>query len=130
MQNMSFVVGDLFNESDVLTHCKDCDVIMMKRVIHDFDDEKCGKVLKNIKQAMGDDKNKRLLICDLVLNDALNDNSDIGAQMLDMEFGYVLGWKERRLLQFDSLLEQNRFERVDGYPRPLANIHILAYRVA
>ena len=130
MDNMKFVVGDLFNETDVMTHCKDCDVIVMKRVIHDFEDEECGKILRNIKNAMGNDKNKVLLICDLVLSDALNDMTDIGAKMMDLEMGYLLNWKERRLSQFDKMFEQHGFLRIDSYPRPLANIHVLAFKVA
>ena len=130
LDNLSFVKGDLFNQQDITRYCKDCDVIIMKRVLHDFDDEKCLKVLRNIRNAMVDEKGKILLICDLVLSDDLNNPSDLGAKFIDLEMRYLLNWKERRLSEFDSLLNQCGFNRIDGYPKCLANIHVNAYESA
>eukprot|EP01083_Nonionella_stella_P076307 207880_1 len=131
MENMKYVSGDVLNENDVMNHCKDCDVIIMKRVLHDFDDDACALILTNIRKAMLSNtsniqEDKLLLICDLVLSDALNDTTDIGAKLIDLEMGYVLNWKERRLSQFDALFNKHGFQRVGGYPKELANIHIMA----
>eukprot|EP01084_Bolivina_argentea_P173234 300046_1 len=131
MENMEFVIGDFFCKDDIIKYCQDCDVIIMKRVIHDFDDEKCGNILNNIREAMNDNNNNKkvLLICDLVLSDELNDMSDIGAKLIDLEMGYLLNWKERRLSQFDVLLNKYGFKRMNGYPKELGNIHIIAVTV-
>eukprot|EP01084_Bolivina_argentea_P025962 48262_1 len=125
--NMDFVEGDFFNENDVIKYCKDCDVIVLKRIIHDWSDEKCTKILQNIRKSIGS-KSSVLLICDLVLNDELNDYMDLGYKLLDLELFYLLNGKERRLSEFDQLLQKCGFMRIDGYPKTLASIHIMAFQ--
>ena len=134
IDNLKFIKGDLLNQDDVNKYCKDCDVIIMKRVIHDYDDEKCAQILTNIRNAINIENHKKniedkvLLICDLALKDDLNDKSDLTEKLIDLEMGFVLNWKERRISQFDELFKNHGFQRIDGYPKQLANIDITAFK--
>jgi len=126
--NMSYVCGDFFSKDDVYKYCNDCDVITMKRILHDWTDDECTVILNNISHAMGSDNSKRLLICDAIIGDELNNTYDLGYKLLDIEIGYILTGKERTLKEFDALLGECGFNRCDGYPKSLANLHVTAYQ--
>eukprot|EP01084_Bolivina_argentea_P080349 145570_1 len=131
MPNMHFVEGDFFDENDIIKHCKNCDVIIMKYITHNWNDNDNEKILKNIRKSIEINNNNNivLLICDSVLSEQLNQPNDLPYKWLDLWMQIVLNGKERRLSDFDHLFTKCGFERIDGYPKTFSSMNITAFKV-
>jgi hypothetical protein len=74
------------------------DLYILKRVLHDWDDEACIKILHNCRQAMG---NKgRMLVCECIVPEG--DGYDISKD-IDIILMVVFGGKERTRKEFEQL---------------------------
>eukprot|EP01084_Bolivina_argentea_P265137 449302_1 len=126
IENLKLVSGDFFNEDDVIKYGTDCNVFMLKRVIHDWDDEKNILILNNIRKAIGNDtKNKILLIFDAVLTDELNNSCDLGLKALNIMLYMGHCAKERQLSEYDALFKKTKFKRDPSYPKPFSNLNVI-----
>ena len=74
------------------------DAYMMKHIIHDWDDERAIKILKNIKQAMN--PGARVLVLESVIVDG--NGQDFG-KLLDIEMLVSPGGKERTAAEYEEL---------------------------
>lgn len=108
---VELVVGDFCDEIPVIA-----DAYMLKHIIHDWYDEKCQKILGNIRRVMPD--NARVLIIDSVISEG--NSSDFG-KVLDIEMLLVPGGKERTENEFRDLLGRSGFElvRIIRTPSPV-----------
>ncbi|KAK9169332.1 hypothetical protein Syun_001472 [Stephania yunnanensis] len=61
---LEFVVGDMF----VLV--PNADLVLLKSVLHDFQDDVCIKILKNCKEAINP-KNGKLIVVDILIDDQM-----------------------------------------------------------
>lgn len=77
-----------------------CDAVILKRVLHDWNDEQCIEILRNVKQA-------KLLIIEAVLK-GQEDSSLI--RMVDLFLLNVFGGKERTLADYQRLLVKAGFK--------------------
>lgn len=91
--------GDFFNSIPVTA-----DIYLLKHIIHDWDDERNGKILGNIRASMP--ASAKVLIIDAVLSD--RNVPDLG-KVIDIEMLMLPGGMERTSSEFASLLEASGF---------------------
>jgi hypothetical protein len=101
--------GDFFAEVPVRA-----DLYLLKSIIHDWDDDRAGRILANCRAAMPE--HARLLLIERVLPEqALQDVSTI---MIDLHMLAVTGGRERSLAEFEALLGKARFSVSRVRPTP------------
>ena len=94
------ISGNFFDEIP-----KGGDIIILARILHDWDDLRVQTILKNCFDALP--PRGRLLIIELLLPPALG--SDFGA-LLNLNLLVMTGGKERTLDEYKHLLEETGFE--------------------
>ncbi len=102
----TLVAGDFFESVP-----KGGDVYLLKSVLHDWDDEKCGKILKNCYSSM--DADSRLLIIEVVLQPKAE---SLYANCMDVLMLAITGGKERSINSFQQMLENSGFVLERIYP--------------
>jgi tRNA A58 N-methylase Trm61 len=80
------------------------DAYIMKHIIHDWDDEKCISILKNIHNAVKD--NGKVLIIESVIPESSKPHY---SKILDLEMLVTAGGKERTKHEYKTLLEASGF---------------------
>lgn len=89
------VTGDFFKS------VPSADAYIMKHIIHDWDDERCGTILKNIGAAIK--PGGKLLIVEVVVPEG---NEPHYSKLLDLEMLTSPGGVERTAQEYDALLAQ------------------------
>ena len=97
---VELVEGDFFTEIPVVA-----DAYMLKHIIHDWDDDKCEKILRNIRRSMPDDG--RVLIVDAVIPPG---DTPHPGKLLDLEMLIAPGGLERTAEEFETLLKNSGLE--------------------
>jgi len=92
VERCAFESGDFFAAVP-----KGCDAYIMKRVLHDWDDEQCAKILANCRAAMRE--KGRVLVAESVI---LPGNDTDRGKLLDMQM-LVMGGRERTKQEFASV---------------------------
>jgi hypothetical protein len=93
---------------------KNGDAYLLKNVLHDWDDEKCLMILKNIHQAM---KPGSKLVC--VESVIIEGNKPSFGKNLDIEMLVgTNGGRERTLAEYKKLYENAGFKLTSVYPTP------------
>lgn len=87
------------------------DAYILKSVIHDWDDAKSEKILKNCYDAMHADS--RLLIIEVIVQPS---DQSIYANCMDVLMLAITGGKERSLASFQNMLENCGFVIQNVYP--------------
>jgi hypothetical protein len=96
------VVGDFFESVP-----SGLDAYVLKAILHDWNDEDCRRILGNIRAALGDHAEGRILIVEAVVPD-LNDWHF--SKAMDIAMAVSLGGKERNLHEWRALLASAGFE--------------------
>jgi len=93
------------------------DIYMLKHIIHDWYDDKNEKILRNIRDVMGDDA--KVLIIDAVVPPPGEPHF---SKFLDLEMLMLPGGMERTAEEFESLLTRSGFKmtRIIPTPSPIA----------
>jgi hypothetical protein len=91
----------------------EADIYMLKHIIHDWYDDKCRKILGNIREFMPD--GARVVIFDAVIPPG---NAPHPGKILDLEMLISPGGMERTAEQFDSLLTSAGFRMTRVIPTP------------
>jgi hypothetical protein len=97
-----------------------CDAYIMKHIIHDWSDERCGTILRLMRDKLP--KDGRVLICEMVVGD---EPGPTPAKMLDIEMLVMtVGGKERSEAEFGALFAASglRFNRIVPTARPVSVI--------
>lgn len=97
---VELVEGDFFSEIPVKA-----DIYMLKHIIHDWYDDNCEKILRNIRSQMPDDG--KVLIIDAVISEG--NTPDFG-KIIDLEMLMTPGGVERTPTEFAELLEKSGFK--------------------
>ncbi|HEX7288574.1 MAG TPA: methyltransferase [Candidatus Angelobacter sp.] len=79
----------------------DADAIIMKSIIHDWDDEPAVKILKNCRKALAGKTNAKVLLVEAVLTPG---NDPHLGKLLDLEMMAMPGGRERTEQEFRKLL--------------------------
>ena len=98
------VLGDLSQRVEIQSgnffeRVPAADVLQMKNVLHDWNDEKCQIILNRCRQAM--QPATRLLIVEMVIASP----TDLMGAFYDMHMQVILGGKERTESEFSALLQ-------------------------
>jgi hypothetical protein len=101
---VNVVVGDFFESIP-----SGPDAYVMKAILHDWSDEDSVRILKNIRTAIGDNPDARVLIVESVVAEL---NQWHFAKAMDLAMGVSLGGKERNKAQWAALLNEAGFELV------------------
>lgn len=95
-ENLKYVGGDMF-EAIPPTHS-----ILLKGVLHDWNDEECLKILKKCKEAIR--SKGKVIIIDAVMGNEKEDNDTIEAQLFyDLEMMVLVNGKERNEKEWSKL---------------------------
>lgn len=115
-----FLAADFFAEVPT-----DADAIIMKSIIHDWDDEQAVRILKNCREALHGKSNAKILLVEAVLNPG--DEPHLG-KFIDIEMMAFPGGRERTEAEFRSLLSQAglRLNRVVHTKSPLCVVESIA----
>jgi hypothetical protein len=89
--NLDWISGDFFQSWPI-----QADVIIMSRVLHDWDDNKCEAILKNARAALK--KNGKIVLVETILSE---NSEECG--LCDLHLLTVSGGKERTLNEFIQL---------------------------
>jgi hypothetical protein len=94
------------------------DAYIMKHIIHDWDDDRATGILRNIRTALGDTANGRVILLDSVLESG--NRPDIG-KLIDLEMMMMPGGRERTAEEFRQLFDGAGFEltRIERTKSPL-----------
>ena len=98
---LDYVGGDMFEG------VPSADVYIMKHIIHDWDDERCIKLLGNCRTSMQGDG--RVISVDAVLP-PMGDTSGTPGKFLDMDMMVFIPGKERTRSQWDALYDDAGFQ--------------------
>lgn len=110
-----FMAGDFFKEIPV-----EADLYFMKSVIHDWGDDDARRILGNCRAAMHD--GAQLMLVERILPQMAD--QDRATIMIDMQMMLVTGGRERRLEEFESLLQCEGFA-VSGVVRATEEFSII-----
>ncbi len=106
------VVGDFFQEIP-----SGADAYYMQHILHDWNDEKCLKILANCRKALAGQPDGRLLIVDMVVPE----NSDPHpSKWLDIEMLLMPGGRERTRGEWEALFNKAGFEITRIFPMKAA----------
>jgi SAM-dependent methyltransferase len=97
---LEYAAGDFFDAIPVRA-----DLYIMKSVLHDWNDEEVGAILRRCRAAMA--PGARLLVVERALPPSASD--DLDTILLDMHMMAVTGGKERYLQDYLTLLEREGF---------------------
>ena len=108
-----FLCGDFFVEVP-----STADAIIMKHIIHDWDDDKAVLILKNCRRALAGKPNARILLVESVLPQG---NEPHFGKLLDLEMFVLPGGRERTEEEFRKLFASAglRLNRVVPMKSPL-----------
>lgn len=87
------------------------DLYLLKSILHDWPDEPCKAILRNVRSAAGPDA--RLLIVEMVVPD---DPQPSPVALMDMNMLVMLNGRERTAGEFERLLEDTGFALVRVLP--------------
>jgi len=83
------------------------DAYLMKHIVHDWDDEKAGVILTNIRKALEGKPDGKLIVLDAVIKPG---NEPDLAKLIDLEMLVFPGGRERTQEEFTALFARHGFE--------------------
>jgi len=109
---VELVEGDFFAGIPVKA-----DVYLLKHIIHDWYEDKCEQILRNIREVMPDDG--KILIVEAVIPEG---NGPHMGKIIDLEMLLSPGGVERTSTEFKSLLEDSglKLNRIIETPSPMS----------
>ncbi len=94
-RRLSFKAGDMFTEVP-----PGADAYVLKLILHNWDDESCAKILRNVCAQVA--PGGRVIAIDTVLP-PLGDVSDVPSKLLDLNMMLLLPGKERTRVEWEAL---------------------------
>jgi hypothetical protein len=107
-----FLAGDFFKE------IPSADALLLKSVLHNWDDVRCDRILANCRRALG--AGKPVLIIERVMPATVSDcNVDRSVAHADLNMLAGIGGKERTIAEFRRMLSKARLELTRIHRLPL-----------
>ncbi|KAK7385601.1 hypothetical protein VNO78_31327 [Psophocarpus tetragonolobus] len=99
-ENVKYVRGDMFET------IPPADAILLKWILHDWNDDECMKILKKCKEAITrEGKKGKVIIIDMVIDDEKRDDESVQTQLfLDMLMMVLVTGKERNKKEWIKLI--------------------------
>ncbi|XP_004490687.1 probable O-methyltransferase 3 [Cicer arietinum] len=103
--NLNYVGGDMFK------NIPPADAILLKWILHDWNDDECVKILKNCKDAIAKKGKKgKVIIIDMVMEKEKGNNETLGTQLFfDMLMMVLATGKERTKKEWVNLISSSGF---------------------
>ncbi len=98
------VGGDFFKSIPVVA-----DLYLMKFILHDWNDEQCVEILKNLAKSAP--SGSRLLIVETLIEE--DDNQPSLSKIMDLNMLVMTGGRERTASEYAALFERSGFELTD-----------------
>ena len=97
----------------------------MKHIIHDWDDERAARILRNIRRHLAGKANGRVILLEAVLGQG--NQPDLG-KLIDLEMLMMPGGRERSEAEFGALFQAAGFQltRVVPTKSPLSVVEATA----
>ncbi|XP_022952340.1 trans-resveratrol di-O-methyltransferase-like [Cucurbita moschata] len=109
--NFKYVQGDMFHA------IPPADAILLKWILHDWNDEECVKILKNCKEAItGNKKNGKVIVIDMVVGNDTRDECTETQLFFDMMMMLMLGGKERDEKEWAQLIKEAGYSGYKIFP--------------
>ncbi|KAK1260700.1 hypothetical protein QJS04_geneDACA018056 [Acorus gramineus] len=106
-------------EGDMFVEVPKADVVFMKSVLHDWDDEDCIKILKKCKEAIPAEKGK-VVVVDIVMDveeeEATGHDFTSARLGMDMDMLVTVGGRERAKAEWERLFKAAGFHRCEFTP--------------
>ncbi|GAA2075190.1 methyltransferase [Streptomyces albiaxialis] len=99
------------------------DLYVLKSVLHDWDDEQCGVILRNIRRAVPDDG--RLLVVETVLPSTVPPDADEVPYLVDVNMLLTYGGRERTRAEYEALCRGAGFGITSVTPLPAPDPYAL-----
>jgi len=115
-ERTSVVAGDVFDAVP-----EGADTYMLSRVLQDWGEKECSKILTNCRRAMSE--GSRLLVLERVVD---IDRSSVLPVMWDVHLMMVAGGRERTIDEYRSLFQDSGFRLEQCVPLPLENSLLVA----
>ncbi|WMV52739.1 hypothetical protein MTR67_046124 [Solanum verrucosum] len=101
-ENLEFVAGDMFQK------IPPANAVLLKSILHDWNDEECVKILKNCKEEIRG--SGKVIIIDMVMENPELDDESVQAQLfIDMLMMVFVGSKERNKKEWEKLFLDSGF---------------------
>lgn len=91
------------------------DAYIMQHILHDWTDEQCEVILKNLHKAISGKKNVKIIILDSLVN---TDGAFDFTKWKDLEMLILPGGRERTEAEFRNLLQRSGFKLTRTIPLP------------
>ncbi|XP_043699551.1 trans-resveratrol di-O-methyltransferase-like [Telopea speciosissima] len=107
-ENLTYIAGDMFES---IPHA---DAVLLKWILHNWNDEECIKILKGCKEAIssGDEgrNSGKVIIIDMVVGDKKEDHKSTETQLfLDMQMMTLYTGKERTAKEWEKVFLESGF---------------------
>ncbi len=89
------------------------DVYLLKHVLHEWSDEECVKILRNVRKAMSHDG--RIIVVEMLI---IEDGSSSLASLLDLDMLVMHAGKERTAKEYGALFESARLKLTNVVSTP------------
>ncbi|BAT83282.1 hypothetical protein LR48_Vigan843s002600 [Vigna angularis] len=103
--NLTYVGGDMFES------IPKADAVLLKWILHDWNDEDCKKILENCKEAIsGKGERRKVIVIENVINEGQDEQGVTGLKLaLDVKITCLLNGKERREEEWEKLFVEAGF---------------------
>ncbi|CAI0445124.1 unnamed protein product [Linum tenue] len=104
--SLEFVQGDMFQ------HVPSAHAVLLKTILHDWNDEECVKILKKCKEAvLSRGEGGKVIIIDIVMNEKKDEHELAGTKLLyDLLMMLVVNGKERSEKEWERLFLEAGFK--------------------
>ncbi|KAK9267510.1 hypothetical protein L1049_009938 [Liquidambar formosana] len=108
--DVEHVAGNMFES------VPNAQAILLKRILHDWDDDRCMKLLRNCCKALPD--NGKVIVVEFVIPEELGNNADsLNSTASDyLMMVWLPGAKERTMAEFDDLAKIAGFAETKFFP--------------
>ncbi|XP_019189831.1 PREDICTED: trans-resveratrol di-O-methyltransferase-like [Ipomoea nil] len=105
VENVEFVAGNMFENIPA------ANAVLLKWIMHDWEDEECVKILKKCKEAIPSrEEGGKVIIIDMVIEDKKHDPCYSRAELyMDLLVMALYGSKERNKKQWEKLISEAGF---------------------
>ncbi|XP_057751323.1 isoflavone 4'-O-methyltransferase-like [Arachis stenosperma] len=105
--NLNFVAGDMFKS------IPSADAVLLKWILHDWNDEQALKILKNSKEAISErGKEGKVIIIDISIDETSDDKELIELKLdYDLVMLAMFNGKEREKKEWDKLIHEAGYSR-------------------
>ncbi|KAF5442077.1 hypothetical protein F2P56_037048, partial [Juglans regia] len=119
LPGVKHAAGDMFES------IPNAQTILLKRILHNWDDERCKRLLRNCWEALPADG--KVIVVEMAIPQELENNLETMNVLKEDLYMMLLmaGGKERTLAEFDHLAKAVGFTKMKVFPMPHGSVHVI-----